>query len=288
MFSSKFVLGRFKHILSNQSCKVQYKQQVQQFSSPPSVVSDFVTVDDQKIHFVKRGDGDHPLLFMPGALGTAMSDFSPQIEEFDGSHFTIIGWDPPGYGKSQPPARDFKNFFRQDAKMAVKTMNNLGYDKFSLLGWSDGGITAMIAAARYPDNMKKLVVWGANAYIAKSDIDMIDAVSDVSRWSDRMRKPMEDIYGSNFPSLWTAWCGAYKDYYDNGGDICRDDLANITAPALVIHGMKDAMVAEEHIHFLHENISSSRQVIWPEGKHNLHLKYREEFNRMVQQFLLEE
>merc|ERR1719508_694595 len=152
---------------------------------------------------------------MPGALGTAMSDFSPQIEEFDGSHFTIIGWDPPGYGKSQPPARDFKNFFRQDAKMAVKTMNNLGYDKFSLLGWSDGGITAMIAAAR-------------------------------------MRKPMEDIYGSNFPSLWTAWCGAYKDYYDNGGDICRDDLSNITAPALVIHGMKDAMVAKEHIHFLHE------------------------------------
>ena len=49
--------------------------------------------------------------------------------------------------------------------------------------------------------------------------------------------------------------------------------------------LKDAMVAEEHIHFLHENIPSSKQVIWPKGKHNLHLKYKEEFNQLVQQFL---
>ena len=78
-----------------------------------------------------------------------MSDFSPQINGFSESDFTIIGWDPPGYGKSQPPARDFKNFFQQDAEIAVKMMNNLGFQRFSLLGWSDGGITALIAAARY-------------------------------------------------------------------------------------------------------------------------------------------
>ena len=113
-----------------------------------AVASDFVTVHDKKIHFVRRGDGAHPLLFMPGALGTAMSDLSPQIEGFSESDFTIIGWDPPGYGKSRPPARDFKNFFQEDAKMAVEMMKQLGFEKFSLLGWSDGGITALVAAAR--------------------------------------------------------------------------------------------------------------------------------------------
>ena len=45
--------------------------------------------------------------------------------------------------------------------------------------------------------MKKLVVWGANAYIAKSDIDMIDAVSDVSRWSDRYEE-----YQDTLGELW--------------------------------------------------------------------------------------
>jgi hypothetical protein len=29
-------------------------------------------------------------------------------------------------------------------------------------------------------------VWGANAYIAKSDMEMIEAVADVDKWSDRL------------------------------------------------------------------------------------------------------
>ena len=122
---------------------------VRAFSEQSAVSGDFVTVNDKKIHFVRRGSGEHPLLFMPGALGTALTDFAPQIEGFSVSDFTIIGWDPPGYGKSQPPTREFKNFFQEDARMAVEMMKTLGYKKFSLLGWSDGGITALIAAARY-------------------------------------------------------------------------------------------------------------------------------------------
>jgi len=252
-----------------------------------SITSDYVEVEDKRIHFVQRGTGPHPLLLMPGALGTALSDFTPQIENFDPISFTIIGWDPPGYGKSQPPTRDFNNFFSTDADTAVKTMKALGHNKFSLLGWSDGGITALVAAARYPQHMKKLVVWGANAYIADSDIDMIEQVSDVSKWSDRMKKPMEAIYGDNFLSLWTAWCKAQLTYHAAGGDICKDDLKNIEAPCLVIHGAKDAMVAGEHIDFLHNNIKGSQKFIFEDGKHNLHFKYKAEFNKMVQEFLKE-
>ncbi|KAF3835520.1 hypothetical protein F7725_028078 [Dissostichus mawsoni] len=34
----------------------------------------------------------------------------------------------------------------------------MGFDKFSLLGWSDGGITAMMAAAKNPDLISRMVV----------------------------------------------------------------------------------------------------------------------------------
>lgn len=139
--------GKVSPILFRAETKV-LSSLVKNFSSERAVSSDFVTVNNKKLHFVRRGDGDHPLLFLPGALGTALTDFSPQIEGFSESEFTIIGWDPPGYGKSQPPARDFKNFFQEDAVMAVEMMKTLGFHKFSLLGWSDGGITALIAAAR--------------------------------------------------------------------------------------------------------------------------------------------
>ena len=48
----------------------------------------------------------------------------------------------------------------------------LNFKKVSLLGWSDGGITALIAAARYPSYVSKMVVWGANAYVTEQDTEI--------------------------------------------------------------------------------------------------------------------
>jgi pimeloyl-ACP methyl ester carboxylesterase len=48
----------------------------------------------------------------------------------------------------------------------------LKQEHFSVLGWSDGGITGLIVAGRYPDLVRRLVVWGANAYILPSDMPL--------------------------------------------------------------------------------------------------------------------
>lgn len=41
----------------------------------------------------------------------------------DKKQFTLVAWDPPGYGYSRPPDRDFTgDFFHQDAEIAVKLM----------------------------------------------------------------------------------------------------------------------------------------------------------------------
>jgi len=248
-----------------------------------------ISVEEYSIQCVIKGNGPHAVLLLPGSLGTSPTDFPYQLEELGKKeNLTIVGWDPPGYGGSRPPTRTFpEGWFYRDAKIAVQTMIALGYEKFSLVGWSDGGITAMIAAAKYPKSVRKLVIWGANAYIADEDIHMVNQVADLSKWSDRMRAPMEAIYGDELLSLWKAWCDAYIKIHRDGGDICTQELKNIVAPTLAIHGAKDAMVLGEHIHHLHENIKGSRIFIFDDGKHNLHLKYNKEFNKMVCDFLNE-
>jgi hypothetical protein len=50
-----------------------------------------------------------------------------------------------------------------------------------MLGWSDGGITGMVAAGKFTANIDKLVVWGANAYINDKDMAMVEGVRDVSK-----------------------------------------------------------------------------------------------------------
>lgn len=47
--------------------------------------------------------------------------------------------------------------------------------KFSVLGWSDGGITGMILAAKYPDAVNKLVIWGANSFILPKELEQYES-----------------------------------------------------------------------------------------------------------------
>ena len=72
-----------------------------------------------------------------------------------------------------------------------KQLKSTGHSKYSLLGWSDGGITAMILAAAHPQCVHRMVVWGANATVTADDIKLYEAIRDTSKWSPKMREPLE-------------------------------------------------------------------------------------------------
>ena len=56
-------------------------------------------------------------------LGCSQTDFKLQLEHFNKDLFTLVAWDPRGYGKSIPPTRDWpERFFQRDADDAVKLM----------------------------------------------------------------------------------------------------------------------------------------------------------------------
>ena len=48
---------------------------------------------------------------------------------------------------------------------------------------------------RFPNRVKKIVCFAGNAYYTKDEVDGLVGLKDVSKWSERMRKPMEEIYG---------------------------------------------------------------------------------------------
>lgn len=55
--------------------------------------------------------------------GSGQTDFGPQLQSMNKQLFTVVAWDPRGYGKSIPPSRDFPpDFFERDAKDAVDLM----------------------------------------------------------------------------------------------------------------------------------------------------------------------
>ncbi|XP_061390464.1 valacyclovir hydrolase-like [Musca vetustissima] len=251
-----------------------------------------VKVNDLEINIVESGKGDKSVLLMPGALGSAWTDFKPQIEQLPKllPNYTVIAWDPPGYGKSIPPKRQWGlDFFHNDASCALDLMKALNRPKFSIIGWSDGGITGLIAAGRYIDNIEKLIIWGAGAYLVPEEVEAFKNIRDVSKWSARMREPMEKVYGvDRFAELWGEWVDAATAFYTKrNGDFCKGEVEQIKAPTFILHGKKDPMIAAEHIPYLRERIKGVRYHEFPEGKHNIHLRYAEEFNKLVADFLLQ-
>ncbi|XP_034256082.1 valacyclovir hydrolase [Thrips palmi] len=247
-------------------------------------------LDGFNISYVRTGSGPNAVLCLPGALGSALTDFRPQLEHLDKKNFTIIAWDPPGYGQSRPPDRDFTgDFFHRDADVALKLMKALKLPKFSMLGWSDGGITAMILAAKNPLNVHKCVVWGANAYVLKEELEIYKKIRDISTWSEKMRAPLIELYGEEyFRTTWEKWVDAFIHIYEvNDGDICKKEVKLIQCPLFVIHGDKDPLVSNEHPKHILDAVPHSRVFHFVDGKHNVHLRYAEKFNELVSEFLLE-
>ncbi|XP_029344468.1 valacyclovir hydrolase [Acyrthosiphon pisum] len=257
----------------------------------PTVSTDLnstkIKVKGFEVNYIKVGNGPQKLLIFPGVLGQ-ISDFRPLTENLDGDKYTIYVWEPPGYGRSRPPGKDLSpGFLYRDADCAITLMEALGIDRCSMLGWCNGGCTAMIAASRAADRVDKLVVWNCNAYVTARDLEFYETIRDVRDWPEGRRVPQFETYGEEYVSdTWHGWIDAFRKILDeHGGDVCRGALAKINAPTLIVHGAKDEFVPVEHGVYLHENIKRSTLEIFPDGKHVLHFMSTHKFVSIVDNFL---
>jgi valacyclovir hydrolase len=222
-----------------------------------TATSGTVAVNGVNIFYRREGTSGLPLLCMPGAMGTAETDFAPQLRDLSDA-MQVVSYDPRGYGQSRPPERDFPlDFYQRDADDAAAVMKALGHDRFAVMGWSDGAISAVKLAATHAASVEKLVIFGGNAYLTKEDIDAFEATRDVeANWSKRMKESLYPLYGKEgLQRMWSsavdAWAGIYAA---NDGDVCMEDARSIKCPTLVLHGAKDPICLSEHPEWFAKNI----------------------------------
>jgi valacyclovir hydrolase len=241
-------------------------------------------LDDFVVHFESVGEGA-PLLLLPGALGTGTADFSDQISWFS-QYFHVIAPDFRGYGQSRPPLRDYSvNFYQRDAEDMADLMSVMGFERFSILGWSDGANSGTLLAVRYPERVKQLVVWGGNSFLNAEDVHIFQSMRSLSTWSARAIEPLRSIYGEELQSLWEKYVAGIETLYAAGGELYRSELQNIQCPTLVLHGDMDPIVPIMHAEMIHQGIAGSELYRFAEGKHNIHKRYAAEFNQIVLSFL---
>ena len=119
-----------------------------------------LTLDGRRAFFREATPGGESLgslLLLHGWIGTSSWMFRHVLPQL-GSRYHTIAPDLPGFGRSQvledvPSIDGYREFVRQLA-------DQLGIDRFHVVGVSVGGTVALNFAHRYPERVTKLVVQG--------------------------------------------------------------------------------------------------------------------------------
>lgn len=155
-----------------------------------NVVLEQATKCTYDIAYDRIGSGSKGLILLPGSIGTMRTDFQPQIDALPTllPDYTIIGWDPPGYGDSRPPERTFPaGFYHRDAYLADALMQKMDFQQYSIIGWSDGGTTGLIMASSYPEAVNKLAIWGSAPVLSRHDVDVSESIHPINVFNRRMQ-----------------------------------------------------------------------------------------------------
>jgi len=198
-----------------------------------------VASGDAEIYVEEIGISDGPVLLMlHGGFGT-IEDFNT-ITPILSRHFRLIGIDSRGHGRSSLGSTKLSYKTLTDDLRTV--INVLDLRRFSILGFSDGGVVAYRYAAEKDNRLQKVVTVGASWEMNEKEPcwEMISGMTGEAwkgmfpaSYDTYMRlnpKPDFDTFSRSVVTMWT-------DLSTDGHP--GENMRDIVADMLVIRGDND-------------------------------------------------
>lgn len=212
-----------------------------------------------------------PLLMIHGN-GGSISSFSANIPYF-ATKYKVIAVDSRSQGKSID-TKDSLSFEMMADDFAV-LLDTLHIKSVYVLGWSDGGINALLLAIRHPGKVIKLVSTGANLWPDSSALIP-------SLWKD-MQQQYDTSYNKKFTTAKEKndWKLFLLDY--DQPHIPLSALHKIKCPSLIICGDHD-LIPVPHTKLIAENIPNSTFWLVQNSGHATLQEHKDEFNKRADDF----
>ncbi|MEP6467821.1 MAG: alpha/beta hydrolase [Parafilimonas sp.] len=216
------------------------------------------------------GEG-RPLLMIHGN-GGSINNFENNIPYFS-EKYKVIAVDSRSQGRSID-TKDSLSFEMMADDFAV-LLDTLHIKSAYVLGWSDGGINALLLAIRHPDKVIKLAATGANLW--PDSTALLPSV-----WKD-----MQHEYAASINKKLTTqkekndWKLFLLDY--DQPHIPLYALHKIKCPSLIICGDHD-LIPVQHTKLIAQNISNSIFWLVPNSGHATLIEHKDEFNKKVDAF----
>jgi 3-oxoadipate enol-lactonase len=241
---------------------------------------------------------DRPVLVLSNSLGTNLDMWFEQIDAFS-EHFSVLRYDVRGQGKSSTPAGPYDIATMCGDVLAL--LDALKIKRAHFCGISMGGMVGQWLGIHAPERLNRLVLSNTAAKIGTTENwnlriatvqregmqAIIPAVlkgwftEAFHRDSPAAIERMEAILRSNDPAGYVACCAAVRDMDQ------RDNIAQITLPALVIYGTEDRSTLPSEAKFLLDRIEHSRPLELS-AAHIANVEAASAFTQGVIDFLLRE
>jgi 3-oxoadipate enol-lactonase len=239
-----------------------------------------------------------PIVFLHG-IGGAARMFRAQLDHF-GADYRAIAWDMPGYGGSAPLP-----LVTIDALAAALGgfIDELGLDRPILVGHSLGGMLLQRLLAKAPNYARAVVLAQTSAAFGSRDpawqneflsarLGPLDAGNSMAALAEAM------VAGMVGPGADPAGVALARDclahtpdstYRDSvlalRGFDCRDALAQIAVPALVLAGTLDTSAPASGMERMAARIPGAQYIALEGAGHLAYLEQPQPFNAALERFL---
>ena len=224
-----------------------------------------------------RGGPGEPLLLMHGGLSNSDA-LLDSIGAGLAGRYRVVAFDRRGHGRTADTDAPFH--YGDMVTEIVQVLEQVVGGPAHLVGWSDGGILALLVALARPDLARKLVVIGTNFHhdgLVPFEPDMEGPFIQLIMGAYVERSPdgpehVETVFGKTFTMFATE------------PTMSSADLARITQPTLVMAG-DDDLISLPHTAALYESLPDAQLAIVPGASHCLPIERPELVAGLIVDFL---
>jgi len=245
----------------------------------------YAPVNGLQMYYEVHGEG-RPLVLLHGGLMTIDLSFGDLIPPLAASR-QVIATELQGHGRTADIDRDIELGYL--ASDVVGLLDHLGIAEADVLGFSLGGGVVMQLTLDHPDRVGRIIV----ASISYATDGFHEEITDPARHATSTRMPTE----ADFNEMRAAYARLAPDpgHFDvfaakasqaaaNLKGWTVDELAGITAPALLVFGDHD-FIRLEHAVEMHGLIPGAQLAVLPHARHMDVMRRTDLIVPMVQDFL---
>lgn len=228
------------------------------------------THEGVRLYYEAYGAGE-PLLLVHGN-GLGIASLSAQIDYFR-RRYKVIAMDSRDQGRSGD-SPDKITYEKMTDDLAA-LLDHLKTGPVNVLGWSDGGIEALLLGIRHPAKVKRIAAMAANLNPSEQALypeflalvkSMMDATPPAAKETPQGKRQLK----------------VTQMMFDEP-HIDAKALEAITAPTLVLAGDHD-LIRDEHTLEIYHHIPNSQLCIFPNATHMIPYDDPALFNGTVERF----